>query len=623
MNKRLPFNSTQIRKSFPKYYEELFSASQVVTSSSDSFFWAGEYARFYGGLVIMQKLPTKTLVGLEVLNERKFCFADSLYGYNPNRESFDRVSFDYAKEIRLINFLKEYWPSIDPQGKIKGFRIRILSESRCGGGLGTTGVVLACLAASLLLLAGKITMEEIESWEKTTVEELINNEKYKSFREVFHLAWRLTAISRDGNSSGAAIFGALIKTSYPIVYFSKNINNYLTHPSIASPKNNLENCSIISEIPFWGNKFEEIFPLRLPQPWPVDIGRIYSGTLINTENIFKSLSRLKLDIENLEEIMRKELSLNIHTEELSINYFFNFDSDTKRKFSYRDYLDIFNITAIKMLLSLKDSFLMGQNEESLRHFISVINQAQDFNHFLGHSTPTLDKICDRFNTIIANENEFNLSGAKIEGIGKGGHVLFVAPASTLSDKILIETEKLAQETNKEIYLDWASWIDGFGESGLVVEQFLPNSKFSSFVSNQSCKLTTFTTGIEENKIIENCDSKSFVGQFDLTLSVMENKIYIKGQPLSSKELSSSKATIEIFKKILRKHDFKLNNREFAQTSYGQNRYDLQSKIFIPLNKALKKFAGKEIDYTITGNMYDDFTVTIDPKNITFAIVENL
>ncbi|MEI6237829.1 MAG: hypothetical protein WCP03_04500, partial [Candidatus Saccharibacteria bacterium] len=111
--------------------------------------------------------------------------------------------------------------------------------------------------------------------------------------------------------------------------------------------------------------------------------------------------------------------------------------------------------------------------------------------------------------------------------------------------------------------------------------------------------------------------------YDLTLSMSENKIYIQGEPLSSKELFSTKGTIEIFRKILEKPDFKLSNREFANTSYGQNRYDLQSKIFIPLNKVLKKITKKEIDFKISGSMYDNFRLSIDPKNITIAIINNL
>jgi mevalonate kinase len=623
MAKRLPLNSVRIRKSFPKFYEELFSACQVAVSSSDSFFWAGEYARFFGGMAILQKLPTKTLVGLEILNERKFCFADTLFGFNPNIENFQRVPFDYAKEIRLINFLKEYWPTIDPTGKIKGFRIHILSESRCGGGLGTTGVVLSCLAASLLLMAGKITTKDIEEWESALVDDLLNSPRYRSFRQVFRLGWRLTAICRDGNASGVTSFGALVKTSYPIVCFSKNVHQHLADKSIAAPRNNLENCKIIENIPFWGSRLEEIFPLRLPQPWPIDIARVYAGNLINTENIFKSLSKLKLDLENLTDVLSREFSINIRSEGISLDYFSNFDTETNDRFSYHDYLDILNITAVKMLLSFKDIFMLGQHEESLHKFISVINQVQDFNHFLGHSTPTLDQICDHLVRYTAKENELGLAGAKIEGIGKGGHVLLVSPEHTMSEGLVEEIDKLAAESKKDIYLDWLGELDGFGESGLIVEQFMPESRFSSFISNQSCQLTTFVNQEVENKIIENCDRLKIASDYDLIFSVAENKIYICGQPLTSKEIPSAKATIEIFSKLLKKPDLKLSNREFYQSSYGQNRYDLQSKIFIPLDKALRKIANKELNFQITGSLYDDFRVSVDPKNISIAVINEL
>lgn len=188
----------------------------------------------------------------------------------------------------------------------------------------------------------------------------------------------------------------------------------------------------------------------------------------------------------------------------------------------------------------------------------------------------------------------------------------------------IRTEEQDHHVNAgEIYVEGASWIDGFGESGLIVEQFLPKSKFSSFVSSQSCQLTAFHDGSEENKIIENCDLESVIKKYDLTLSVSDNKVYIQGQVLTSKEIFSAKATIDIFKKLLKNPDFKLSNREFRQTSHGQNRYDLQSKIFIPLNKALKKLAKKEIEFKISGGIYDDFRVSIDPKNISIVIINDI
>lgn len=622
--KREAINSITLRQKFPEHYENLFSVCQIVVSTSDTFFWAGEYARFFGGLAIEQKLPTKNLVGLEILNEKKIVFADKLFGYSPSVNVFEHIPFDTAKEIRLLNFLKEYWPTIDKSRKIKGFKIHILSESHCGGGLGTTGNIMACLAATLLILANQIEIAEIEKWRFYKTEELINNpqcESYESFQKVFRLAWRLTAICRDGNASGATSFAALIHSPYPIIYFSENINNYLKHQTIASPDSDVENCQIIEEIPFWGGKLEELFPFHIPQPWPLDIGRVYSGALINTEMIFKSLSKLKFDIENLKQLISKELTSKIQSKNLSIKYIFGLDREHNLKCSYYNYLDIFNLLTVEMLLSLKDLFTLGLNENSLRDFTTTINRLQDFNHFLGHSTPLLDKICDRFSSLAAEGNEFKLASAKIEGVGRGGHVIFTGLTGLKSTMIIKETENLSEETGKDVSLDWASWIDGFGESGLTIEQFLPEGKYSDFITSRFYSITQFKKGIKENKMIEPSKIKSLIPEFDLVLMTPEQRIYVGGKVLSSKDLSSAKKTIEIVSKILASGDLKINNKSFNDSSYGQNRYDLQSKIFIPLAKALKKIAKKELEFEIHGGMYDNFSISLKIKNLDILFVE--
>jgi hypothetical protein len=70
MNKRQTINSITLRENYPEFYRDIFSSCQVVVSTSDTFFWAGEFARFFGGLTVMQKLPTKNLVGLEVIDQK-------------------------------------------------------------------------------------------------------------------------------------------------------------------------------------------------------------------------------------------------------------------------------------------------------------------------------------------------------------------------------------------------------------------------------------------------------------------------------------------------------------------------------------------------------------------------
>lgn len=622
MGKRHAINSISLREKYPEYYQDIFSSCQVVVSTADTFFWAGEFARFFGGLTIMQKLPTKNLVGLEIIDQKKICFSEKLLGFNPSTQTFNNITFDPAKEKRLLSFLTKYWPTLNTGQEIPGFKIHILSESHCGGGLGTTGVYLACLALCIHLLAKKITHEEIEKWSTTKVSDLLNKDEYQSFRDVFRFAWRLTAVARGGHSSGATSFSAMVKTPYPIFYFSKNMSKYIKKESM-NIDTNLEDCGIIDTIPFWGGKLEEIFDLELPQPWPIDVARVFSGTMINTETIYHMLSKMISEIEGLQSKINKELVPKTQIGRLDINSLFDFNQERNEYCCYMDFIDVFNILAVKLTFALKELFIAGPTEECLRNYFSVIHKIQDFNHFLDHSNPNLDEICKEMSKLTEKENEFKFAAAKIESIGKGGHVLFTGPSGAMPEEMSVKVESFARESNKNVYLDWASWIDGFGESGLTVEQDIDERCYSDFISKNAVRATFYNNGSVNIKIVSEEEVTSHPNNYDLTLDISNHKIWVAGKLLNSKEIFSSKATVDIIHKLLKSSDNKIFNKDFANSSYGQSRYDLQSKIFIPINKCLEKYAHKKLEYKISGGVYDNFSVIIDPCKLRIAILENI
>jgi mevalonate kinase len=133
-------NTRALRQNFPEVYKNFFSKCEIVISSDDSFFWAGEYSRFFGGLAITQKMPLKAYVGLESTQEGDLGFGDTI-GYNPATNQFNYIVLDEAKGQRLLNFLKSYLKSL-PAGRKngRGFIIHVLSEAPTGGGLGSTAL---------------------------------------------------------------------------------------------------------------------------------------------------------------------------------------------------------------------------------------------------------------------------------------------------------------------------------------------------------------------------------------------------------------------------------------------------------------------------------------------------
>jgi hypothetical protein len=57
-------------------------------------------------------------------------------------------------------------------------------------------------------------------------------------------------------------------------------------------------------------------------------------------------------------------------------------------------------------------------------------------------------------------------------------------------------------------------------------------------------------------------------------------------------------------------------------SYGHNRYDLHGKIVLPLIKLVKNICGRDLQINITGDMFDNYTISLNPTNINLGVVES-
>lgn len=616
-------NSQTISKNFPERYRELFSECEIVVSSNDSFFWTGEYVRFYGGVTAQQKLPTKVYIGLEVTPEEDVCFAEKLYGYAPYQNSFNVIQFEPAKEHRLMTFLSEYIKTQFVKGRKFGFKIHILSEAHCGGGLGSTGVIMACLATSLLLLYNKIKPSDVLDIKNLPLQDQIQDPKSK-FNQIFRLAWRLTAVARGGESSGSTSFAAMLHTFHPVVFVPENVDKIKDHPSVTSYKNQLENCQIFDQLSYWGGSLGDIFGLKESVAWPIDVARIWSGSVINTENILKSILKIKNELREQHEFVTRTLARKLDFEKTKDKpYFYGpISRDTQGEVAWQDNIDILNYGALRVVLGLGKIFKEGSSDDSLRDFFFRICNAHNLSQYLGSSTPVLDHMYQTLIEQALRVNESIGGGAKLESIGKGGHIVFVFPPGILWEKMDKIISDLQVDTKKDIFLDWASWRDGFGKDGLILEQYMDAKIFSSFIPPDSCRISFWEAGKLVTQKITSVQEKDKLAndQKSIFLDSIEGKIYFCGKKVTSKEIPSTTATIQTIAACLKNENSTIKNSDLP-SAYSQNRYDLQSKIAIPFAKACEKYSGHRCNFQIHGDMYDNYSLCLEPNSLRIILAE--
>lgn len=562
--KRLAQNSKSLQKNFSQIYRNFFIDCEKVVSASNSFFWSGEFLGFYGGMTILQKLPFKVYVGLEPIEKDKIEFPEKYLTFIPPQQQFEEALIEEKLRQNILEYFQK-------QG-LWGYKVKILAEYPLGGALGTGGGLAAALATLVQLKKRKIKKEDLENFSKTALKKLITEQK---FNQLFRQAWEIAALNQAGRSSGAVVFASMVSGEYPVVYQA-------------------------SQNKFWAAGLDELFDLPSHPIWPIDFGLIYTGRRVNSEAVILAIEQVKTRLEKSSKEASKILPKTIKIKD-------NF---------WRTYLQMMQLISVQNLLSFSDLFQKGQQKEVLSSFYATLNQYQNMIRLLEVTTAEIDQIYQALHAKLK-------SGVKISGVGKGGDLVFATEVGGLESDIFPLIEELREKTDKDIWLDYATFLDGKDVEGLKLEQDITSGIYHAKIESGTYHLAIFEgerPGFEKVLTAEKFEKE--MPHFDLVLNEVEGKILILGQSLNSKVLPSQKATIEILKKLFLRKNRRVKNTEL-QGSYAQNRYDLQGKIVLPLCKILKQKARKSFNLKVSGGMYDDFELSLESSNVKVGIVEKV
>jgi hypothetical protein len=278
-----------------------------------------------------------------------------------------------------------------------------------------------------------------------------------------------------------------------------------------------------------------------------------------------------------------------------------------------------NMTTGLMAKGFSDLFARGQSDQVLARFFSTLNQYQNLLHILDVTSNNANIIYRRIHQLANKEYNGSGSGAKISGIGKGGVMLFAVPYGHHREEMEEMINSLKTEMGRDLWLDYASWQDGIGKEEGRLEQDIDSNLISPFLAHDTVKVRLFSYGVVTDRIVANECYSELLGQADIALDKTTGKVLIAGQPLTSKELPSQKAAVEILSTVLDAPGYHLDNTKI-KSSYGTNRYDLHGKIVIPLVKYVKKLVGKDLQLSVSGGLYDGYQIKLDPSNISIVIL---
>lgn len=615
-NNRITLNSESLREKLPEAYSELFSCSSVVCSTSREFTWAGEYAEMFGGMNIMQKIPSRVFVGLEPTSVAEIKIG-LFKSFIPSQGKFVSSVFNNVAEEELCDFIKkEILPQFSYDGHPKGFNIHLLTELPLEVGLGSVGSIAAALAGALYLYFSHVEPETVSLWSKKSTQDLINNKDLK-FQEIHRLAWKIETVLDLFPVSGVRSFTSLIDSDYPIIYFTKKDSNKLDDINDLMAYTDLSN---IDRTKYWGFRMGELFNFKSLIQWPVDFGLIFSGEVRISGNIIRSIANTEKVFEDTTHYINEEFRKYFQDcKEEELPFFIKISQEEKGRGLWNRYMMTLSVASMMMLKGFKDLFSTGESD---RLFFRAVDVGHSILKMLDVSTPTIDYIRSYIYRVgRENFDDPKKIAVKLTGAGKGGDVLFTAPYGTFRNNINEIIEGLQKETKKDIWLDYASWIDGYGSEGLVVEQHLDKKIYSQYLSEGVYKLKHLNKqAYWHSELMPRNEFNKIKGETDVIIDAEEKEIYVKGHRLSSQDIHSASTTIKYLQILLENFGKYIDNGQLPESSYSLDRNEFQGKIVSPLVKAIEKYANKNLNFVVKGGL-TEFKTAILNSQVEFYVIE--
>ena len=596
-------NSNEIKRQHRKVYEQFFLENNVVLSAPFVINRSGDVLNNYSGVSIKQKIPLRIYMGYTRTSGSKVKLNKISY-LDTNDQSFIQTNIleyapyftDLQKEIQ-----KQYGHIAENSW---GVEINILSELPRGVGLGFGSIIPLLLSILLNRLGGTINPGDILTAKQSNINDLLQNTT-SVFAKIFEDALTLDKHMYNMLSSGTKL-ASFFDAHYPVVSFSEDFDKNAPYAHITSNR-------------FFWFRMNDLFTDLGDVPYsPIDYGILYSGKPVLLEQIageqYNNNSLTAKDIVD-------EFSwlFGDHLEQLPLN--------TRPKF-YKHLvgapIDEFSLTygklmgtiSLKILLFMSKMYRNGYAEDNVHGLLDSLRKFRQGDCVTRHSSYTFL----RFIKVIIKSfpgSHINLALSPNDSTIMWWCLLFAMPLEEFRKSILDAFEHTQQEFTEAKFL-YANWIDGIESEGVRVEQDLKADVYSEFLESSNCVMRR-TSG---KVVIADCDDSIANHQSGLLLDTLHNKIYINWEKLTSQDLHSQSATIEIIKMLMQHLWEEVHNKVLPMSSYSKNKNEMVSKIVIPILELVERKLHKKLPLICKGSLYD-FYMKLNKSDIEIAIISRL
>lgn len=614
-------NSDNIKKAHLGTYEDFFSANSIAISCPGVLLWTPAYSAGRGGVVISGKIPFRAYIGLgkSSKNQGSALVFKKFISYFPEgdvfKESKENLNFWNSKAgVFINNYLKK-------QGYKIPLEVSILSEIPINRGWRSLHVICSALAGALFLHLGKCTLEELQQWPQMPADELMKIDK---FNEMIRFGWNLASYTAGAISDGYHFPTSLIDSHYPLIYYrERDPISWNQYKDLGiDDKDSYYNQ--VHKINFRYIRMEELYKLNKYPEWPFDFGIIHVDKECPMSYICSSQYYRKHYFGPLVEFITKIFPSTVPDNFKERPYFLEMCEEAKGEdawlsifYKYRENPVILSTEFLKSFYNLGK---FGPQPENLTEFFRQISFCQRVQGLVNPSTMFMDQVCSMINYRGHEISRLGV-GTKMISPGIEGDLLLVTPYSDFEKVIKHVLPELEKTVRGRVFVEYIAKCDGIEGRGIKVEQYLDRGMFSPLISKESMVLKNIESNNQVSSyIVTRQGIEKEINTFDILGELDAKKIFIKGKPLSSEDIHSTRVTLEILNTFFKRQKSELNSSDFPKSSYNQDRNSMESKIIRPLLSAFKKYAKSNLDLRITGGLASKFSIIFKPGTHKIGLV---
>ncbi len=591
-------NSNNLKKTYFHTYERFFIENNFVASTPFVMNRSWDILNNYCGIWLKQQIPLRLYMWYSKTNSGKISI-NKMYHLEFHDYNFiETNALEYAPYFSDLNkFLQKKYAKICE--KYWWIEINILSELPRWVGLGFGSLLALLLSVIINKLEWVIDGNILEKLTQKNINEQLSDQ-YSEFYKIFSDALEFDKNIYGMVSSGSKL-ASFFSSYYPIVSFSEDFE---------------KNGHQVNNKRYFGFKLNDLYPELREIPYvPIDYGIFYSGKPVLLEQIawdnYKNNWLLAQQIKN-------------ETKHLFGDFLDNLSPNQRPKF-YKDLIepenDEFTHTYGKMMwiISLKMLYFMAKVYRSWYDESSVLALLDTFKKLRQADCATRDSSHTFLRCIKTMLEKFKWSSKYISLAPNDTTIMwwsliFMLPLEWFRVSIMNVIDSVNKDFSGSKLL-YANRLDGLAYEWCKIEQDVNENKYSEFLDGRNCiiKRTNWKIVIGDcNKLVEN--QKKW-----LLLDVMNNKIYLDGKKLTSQDLHSQSATIEILKMLLWNPGKEISNKDFPVSSYSKNKNDMLWKIVLPLISLVEQKTKKKLPLVCKGSLYD-FTMRLDICDIEMTIL---